>query len=900
MPTTKNNEEEKTANSDKSLENNLIDLLVELMMNNSSSSSTENGDKKGNSSPPDAGVKSSQKKKAKADQKPGKSDTEINKKAIKEEPIEVESYRKRAPLFSESDQDTETYQPKVRNSQKSSKSPKNTPKKTQLNAQNTLVEISQDGVKLIPNDQDNQEETKLKDINDFVEVEPSVKPSAREKLGTVRQKKEAAKVTEEKPQEAQLDDGSIELLFQLFNSPSIANNQADKAAEKTELNSSITKADSQEITTEKSAENDQDQSKEGDSFSLLQNILVGPELAKFRQLNSKLENQLAKLENQLYNPEELIALILPLMTDLLQLKVAESSAEVAKAIAPIIDEAIARKILSDKQAVIDAIGPILPEAIAQQIMNHPEEFAKAIAPDISAAIREQINLDEDSMAIVLGPQMGKAIKEQIVQERDAMVDALYPVIGNTIAKYMSEAINNINEKISNTLSIEGVSRRIKSKIQGVSEAELILRESVPFDIEAIFLIHKTSGLIIVDIQPEGRKKLEAEMIGGMLTAIRSFVSDCIARDGQVSELNEIDYGGSKIILEVGGYCYLAVLVNGEVPQYFLNKIRDALGNIIVKYGKSISNFEGDQNTIPPGVQKQLEKLLNIAEEKKKSDNHPPLALLGLIVALLGLIFIPLGIKQYQDHIHRNLITNVSQALINNPELSIYHLDVKVEDKTLELTGRLPNTRLRDLAGKVAAKAAPEWPINNQTVAVNIPPEPLLVAAEVKRVTKALNQMDGVKIRSEYEQGKVTVKGDVMEMKYTEKIVGAIERIPGVTSVVSSIKLNPIKINDRIYFAIGSTDLQPGYEKTITEIQQLLAQHPQMQLKIIGHSDQTGRPKTKEKIALKRAEVVRDALIEKGVSPQRLQVELSINSPEDIKDNQPPLLSRVVVFKLINN
>jgi hypothetical protein len=41
---------------------------------------------------------------------------------------------------------------------------------------------------------------------------------------------------------------------------------------------------------------------------------------------------------------------------------------------------------------------------------------------------------------------------------------------------MAEAIKSINEKVENTLSVEGISRKIRAKMQGVSEAELIFKE----------------------------------------------------------------------------------------------------------------------------------------------------------------------------------------------------------------------------------------------------------------------------------------------------------------------------------------------------------------------------------------------------------------------------------------
>jgi len=124
----------------------------------------------------------------------------------------------------------------------------------------------------------------------------------------------------------------------------------------------------------------------------------------------------------------------------------------------------------------------------------------ALGAAISIAIAEQINLDSEEFATAIAPAMGEAIQKQIELEKDKIVDALYPVIGNTIAKYMGETIQAINEQIENTLSFEGIQRKIRARLQGVSEAELIVKQSISFIPQAIFLIHKASGLVIYDIQ----------------------------------------------------------------------------------------------------------------------------------------------------------------------------------------------------------------------------------------------------------------------------------------------------------------------------------------------------------------------------------------------------------------
>jgi hypothetical protein len=91
------------------------------------------------------------------------------------------------------------------------------------------------------------------------------------------------------------------------------------------------------------------------------------------------------------------------------------------------------------------------------------------------------------------------------------------------------------------------------------------------------------------------------MVAGMLTAIRSFVNDCIVQSGEVSELNQIEYGDSKIMLEVAGYCYMAVVIKGEPPHSFINKMRRNVSNLILNYGKLIQEFNGDPGTIPDAL-----------------------------------------------------------------------------------------------------------------------------------------------------------------------------------------------------------------------------------------------------------------------------------------------------------
>ena len=169
---------------------------------------------------------------------------------------------------------------------------------------------------------------------------------------------------------------------------------------------------------------------------------------------------------------------------------------------------------------------------------------------------------------------------------------------------------------------------------------------------------------------------------------------------------------------------------------------------------------------------------------------------------------------------------------------------------------------------------------------------------MQRITAVLNRLSGVSISSRYGDRKVTVDGTVMDLADTQKIAQSLKQIPGVQSVISTVKLDPLKITTRIYFEPGTTKLDSTYGEIIVSVKNFMAQYPQKHIKIIGHSDRTGEIATNQQLSLKRAEAVRDALVRQGADPKRLQTVGNPNPPADVEPNQPRLLSRCVVFEPI--
>jgi len=616
--------------------------------------------------------------------------------------------------------------------------------------------------------------------------------------------------------------------------------------------------------------------------SVIESIL--PLLDEVVGYNYRLNDKVGELDRKITdaewggNREELIARIKIMFPEMMLQTIKESRKSFAETLAPIIDEVINTKTRENRQSMGVAISPALPVGISHRISESPDEIAMAIAPEMAAAIKQQIHL-----------------------KREAMSDALYPIVGSTILKYLSEMMREINEKLESSLSPQRISRKIKAKLQGISEAELLMKETTPLSVKAVFLIQGESGLVISAVQQSEGEQLESDRVGGMLTAIRAFVNDCISQSGNIAEIDAIEYGTSKIVLEVAGSCYLAVVIQGETRQWFKYKMRSIFKKIVQEYGVQIQSFKGDPATVPAEVNSNLQKLIE-TEVKVKSPKLPILPIIGL--AALGLIGVPWGIHQYRSGVEASLEADTNLALQSAPELSVYRLAADVKDKILEISGRVPNQKLRSKAEKIAQQAAPKSRIENKIIAVEVPPDPVLVEADVKRTAALLNKVESIDISARYAEGKVAVAGSVSQVPDAQKITQAFEKIPGVKSVTNTVIIGtqpqPKRMAVRVYFDAGSASLQAkDVAQKLSKVKEYMEGNSTKNLRIIGYSDFKSSPAENQKLALQRATNVKGILVKQGINGNRIQVASTKGRPEGVDANQPLWLSRLVIFEVIN-
>ena len=233
------------------------------------------------------------------------------------------------------------------------------------------------------------------------------------------------------------------------------------------------------------------------------------------------------------------------------------------------------------------------------------------------------------------------------EDRDALVESLYPLIGQLICRAVAESIRDlartIDLRMRTSFSPADLLRRAQARAAGVSDAELALRDALPFHVTELFLIHRETGLLLLHLAASGTApgavpdtEGNADLVSGMLTAIRDFAQDAFGR-GREGGLDEIQYGDRRILIEAAQHIYLAAVVDGVEQAGFRSRLRDSAMEVENAYNNVLRQYDGDASRLAP-AEPQLAGLLgeggnNGAEPGLTSGQKRIVALGGAVLIL---------------------------------------------------------------------------------------------------------------------------------------------------------------------------------------------------------------------------------------------------------------------------
>ncbi|MER8748275.1 OmpA family protein [Mesorhizobium sp. M1050] len=269
------------------------------------------------------------------------------------------------------------------------------------------------------------------------------------------------------------------------------------------------------------------------------------------------------------------------------------------------------------------------------LLDEPEQLAAAVGDVLSnaAARAPHAQLGE-----ALAPAVERAVQRSIQKSPRTLTDILYPVFLPAIRKSIGEKIDqtfqSLNETLRHIFTWHGLKWRFESWRTGASFSEVVLKHSLIYRVEHVFLINRNSGLLIAHVTADNATSEDPQLISSMLSAIQDFVKDSFNEKEQ-SGLDTIRFGDLRLWSEVGPFATLVSVIRGNPPEELHEIVRDVLLRIHDECSQALEQFDGDSSQLA-GIEAQLQTCVELKQEES-NQGFP-----WLVVAAALLILIPAG------------------------------------------------------------------------------------------------------------------------------------------------------------------------------------------------------------------------------------------------------------------
>lgn len=278
----------------------------------------------------------------------------------------------------------------------------------------------------------------------------------------------------------------------------------------------------------------------------------------------------------------------------------------------------------------------------EQRLQRPAPRAQEVSAVLPAAIALGAAKD-DRLKVALAPLLEESIRTSVRRHPQPLADAIFPIIGPAVRKAIAAAISGMvqrmNQSLEHAFSLQGLRWRLEAVRTGTSFGEIVLRHSLVYRVEQVFLVHREGGLLLLHVSADAVPDQGAEMVAGMLSAIQDFARDSF-HVGSRDTLETMQVGDLNVLVEDAPQALIAAVVRGQPPQSLRTDLQYALETIQARFGNPLADFQGDASVFAP-ARPILERCLaqEVAEPPRKGGWRIWL-LAALIIAALALYFVP--------------------------------------------------------------------------------------------------------------------------------------------------------------------------------------------------------------------------------------------------------------------
>ncbi len=184
--------------------------------------------------------------------------------------------------------------------------------------------------------------------------------------------------------------------------------------------------------------------------------------------------------------------------------------------------------------------------------EHDGDFLKVSFYPIEERIDEiEMAYRNERRIKVLEQDVSGLKNRNYIYEHD-LYGQMYAIIGDIISQKIGEALRSlvyyINQRLDQVSNLNLWKYRYRYWKTGIPVAEWLLRDSLPFLIDEIFLVEKKSALLLAHSSRHKDEMLDRDLVAGMLSAINDFVRSAFQQSNQEGHINEITYSDVRIVI----------------------------------------------------------------------------------------------------------------------------------------------------------------------------------------------------------------------------------------------------------------------------------------------------------------------------------------------------------------
>ena len=475
------------------------------------------------------------------------------------------------------------------------------------------------------------------------------------------------------------------------------------------------------------------------------------------------------------------------------------------------------------------VSRVLPDAIAMRAKD--PQLMRALAPTVEHAVTESVRRDPRPLADALFPVIGPAIRKAIAHTLATMMDSL-------------------NRTVEHSLSWRALQWRWTALRTGKPFAEIVLLNTLEYQVEQVFLIHAETGLLLQHVSSNPKVTQDGDQVSAMLTAIRDFVRDSFNAGGET--LDALRIGDLSVWVEQGPQAFVAGVVRGNAPRSLQATFQDAVERIHRQFGQELEAYRGDAAPFE-AARPILEACL--VTELRSRERSPSYKRIGIVAALVVLV---IGAWAFLGWRERQRWAGYIDRLSAEPGIVVVSSGRR--------DGRFFVAGLRDALARDPVTLMPPFNLASSSVDSRWEPYQSLHAPFVtERARDLLHPPAGVAL--EFADGVLTARGTASSrwILDSERLAPA---IAGVRRFEFAGPSAEGRLKERIeasavLFPRGQAGIAPGQDARLRTIRDLLtelneamrARGRRARIELIGHTDSDGTDVSNGPLSQARADAV---------------------------------------------